>query len=254
MRQHPSKAMKAGDDSLNPPGVFATTHWSVVFKAGETQSPQHTEALRSVCENYWYPLYAYARRRGRSPEDAQDLTQEFFRRLLQNNFLDRADQSQGRFRTFLLSAFEHLLSNEQAHANRLKRGGGRALASLNEETAEGRYRIEPADQLTPERAYERHWALGLLDAARHRLREEYAAPEKQAIYQQLERYLSGSRDEGGYAQAAEKLGMSEAAVKVGVHRLRRRYGELLRAEIRQTVGSPAEVEEELRHLFSALRS
>ena len=242
------------DTSQNAPNDrawFTTTHWSVVLQAAENHSGQATEALTELCRVYWYPLYAFVRRKGHSPHDAQDLTQEFFARLIEKNSVRAADRNKGRFRTFLLGALDHFLANEWRDARRIKRGGGKLLLSLDD-TAEERYRLEPADTATPERLYERRWALTLLEQSLARLGEECAAEGKRALFDAVKGLLAGERLPGGYSDLAKERQMSEGALMTAVHRLRRRYGELLRAEIAQTVSSPGEVEAELRHLFTAL--
>jgi len=209
-------------------------------------------ALARLCGTYWYPLYAYARRRGYSVEDAQDLTQEFFARILQRHWLADADPSKGRFRTFLLTAMERFLANEWDKARALKRGGGQANVPLQLDTAETRYGIEPADMHTPEQAFEYRWALTLLDEVVRQLRAEYQRRGPAELFNALKPCLVGERSAQPYAQLASTLGMEAGAIKVAVHRLRQRYRELLRAEIANTVAAPGEVEAEMRHLFQVL--
>ena len=236
----------------NPPGRndrFATTHWSVVVSAGDSRSPQAERSLAVLCENYWFPLYAFIRRAGHSAEDAQDLTQGFFVRLLDKRFLAAADRQKGRFRTFLLTAVKHFLANEHDRATAKKRGGGRTVVPL--EDLEARYAREPADTLTPERIFERQWALTLLEQVLVRLQREMAAQGKAALFDALKDSLAGGPADG-YAATADRLGMTEGAVKTAAHRLRRRYRELLREEIAKTVAGPDEVEEEIRYLFDCL--
>jgi RNA polymerase sigma factor (sigma-70 family) len=248
--------MRPPDDSAppTPSGApcFLTTHWSVVLAAGQTQDAQAREALSTLCQTYWYPLYAYVRRQGQSPDDAQDLTQEFFARLLARNYLGEVRREKGRFRSFLLAALRHFLANEWDRRRRQKRGGGQPPVSLNLEGAETRYRLEPADPLTPERIFERRWALTLLEKVLQRLAQDYAAAGKQALFAQLESCLTGERGGLSYAELATRLKMNEGAIKVAVHRLRHRYRALLRSEIAQTVATPGEVEEEIRHLRQVL--
>jgi len=232
-------------------GWFATTHWSVVLAAGQNDSPGAQAALEKLCRTYWPPLYAYVRRRQFSPEDAQDLTQEFFVRLLDKHFLAAADRRKGRFRTFLLTAVKRFLANEYDRARAQKRGGGRKTVSLEGLGPEARYRREPADTLTPERVFERQWALTLLEQVLARLQAEMAAEGKAALFDAMKGHLTGSQAVS-YATTAASLGMTEGAVKVAAHRLRQRYRELLREEIAQTVASPDEIEEEVRYLFTCL--
>ena len=231
--------------------VFVTTHWSVVLRAGR-DTTRAGAALEYLCQTYWYPLYAYVRRRGYPPEDAQDLTQEFFARLLERNWIGRADQQRGRFRSFLLSAMNHFLADEWDKAHAQKRGGGLAPVPLQLDTAETRYGHEPPDKITPERIYERRWALTLLDKVLHTLRAEYDQEGREAFFAALHPCLVGEGDDQPYANLAVKLGMTEGAVKTAVYRLRQRYRQLLRDEIAQTVAEPDEVDEELRHLVSVL--
>ena len=246
----PASAPSSGPGA--PQGPFVTTHWSVVLSAGRSDSTRAQAALASLCETYWYPLYAYVRRRGYGPEDAQDLTQEFFARLLRQHWLAQADRTRGRFRTFLLAALSHFLANEWDKARAQKRGGAVQIVPLQLDTAETRYGLEPADLLTPEQCYERRWALALLDRVLNRLRDENAAAEKAEAFDALKPCLLGDRQNQPYAFLANKLGTTEGAVKAAVHRLRQRYRQLLRDEIAHTVATPAEVEEEMRYLISVL--
>jgi RNA polymerase sigma factor (sigma-70 family) len=235
-----------------PVGCFVTTHWSVVLTAGRRDSTQAKGALEKLCRAYWYPLYAYVRRRGYSVEDAQDLTQAFFARVLERNWLARADQTKGRFRTFLLTAMERFLANEWDKVRAQKRGGGVRNIPIQLDTAETRYGVEPVDLSTPEQAFEYRWALTLLDEVVSQLEAEFGARDQAALFATLKPCLVGERASQPYAELAAKLGMEEGAVKVAVHRLRQRYRELLRAEIANTVASAAEVDEEMRHLFNVL--
>jgi RNA polymerase sigma factor (sigma-70 family) len=223
-----------------------------VLTAGRNDTTRAHEALSHLCETYWYPLYAYVRRRGHSPEDAQDLTQEFFARLLEHNWLAQADQARGRFRTFLLTAMARFLANEWDKVRALKRGGGLPTLPLQLDTAETRYGVEPADTRTPEQAFERRWAITLLGQVLRRLETEQQAEGKSAQFAALKPCLVGNRASLPYDQIAQTAGLSEGAVKVAVHRLRQRYRELLRAEIANTVTSAAEVDIEMRHLFNVL--
>ena len=233
---------------------FPTTHWSVVLSAKQIESALSAEALERLCTGYWYPLYAYVRRKGYSPHDAQDLTQEFFAGLLKGNFLASVEQRKGRFRTFLLVALENFLAKQWARANRQKRGGGVRLLSLEETDAEGRYLREPVDLTSAQTLYERRWAMTLLDRALDHLKQECVAGGHAALFECAKNLLSGDREECSYAELASKLDMTEGAFKVAVHRLRNRYGRLLRKEIADTVASPDEVEDEIRVLFSVLKS
>ena len=234
-------------------GRFPTTRWSVVVCAGGSRSPEAGRALSSLCENYWFPLYAFVRRAGYSAHDAQDLTQEFFARLLSRDSLASADQQRGRFRSFLLGAMKHFLANDRRHQTAQKRGGHRLVIPLDFRSGEDRYqRIVPIDRLTPERLYEKRWALALLDLVLNRLREESRAGGKLQQFDILKQCLAGGDAKTAYAEIGEQLGMSEGAVKVAVHRLRRRYRKLLREEIAQTVDGPESLEDELRDLLAAL--
>ncbi len=232
--------------------MFVTTRWSVVLTAGRSDTLHAQAALEKLCQTYWYPLYAYVRRRGHSPEDAQDLTQAFFARLLERNWVGRADQQKGRFRSFLLSAMNHFLSDEWDKARAQKRGGGLPSVPLQFDTAETRYGHEPADSVTPEQNFERRWALTLLDEVLRRLRAEYEQERRGELFAVLHPCLVGDRTAQPYAELAVKLGVSEGTVKAAVHRLRQRYRQLLRDEIAQTVAEPGEVDEELHHLFAVL--
>jgi len=247
----PSDPEPAGSPGL--PRFFVTTHWSVGLAAGRDSSPAATDALGQLCRAYRYPLYAYVRRKGYGVDDAQDLTQEFFARLLARNYLTVADRHRGKFRSFLLGSLEHFLAREWTKAHAQKRGGGKTPLSLDETDAENRYLLEPAHELTAEKIFDRRWATTLLDQAMSRLRAECMASYKGELFGKVESFLSGEKGEACYADVATALKMSEGAIKVAVHRLRQRYSELVRAEIAQTVASPEEADEELRYLFTVLR-
>ena len=251
MRATPSETTSSENDVSRQP-AFVTTHWSVVLMAANSDTTRAQSALEKLCRTYWYPLYAYVRRRGQSAADAQDLTQEFFARLLERNWLDRADQQRGRFRSFLLSAMNHFLSDEWDKARAQKRGGGITPLPLQFDAAETRYVHEPADNITPEHSYERRWALTLLDEVLRRLRSEYEQDGKAELFAALHPCLVGDRSSQPYADLAVRLGINEGTVKSAVHRLRQRYRQLLHDEIAQTVAEPGEVTEELHHLFAVL--
>ncbi len=239
--------------NLSKDSGFATTHWSVVIAAGGGNSPQAAEALDRLCRTYWYPLYAFVRRQGHGAPDAEDLTQEFFARFLAKEYFGRADPALGRFRSFLLACLKNFLAEQQRQARRLKRGGGQCTISWDSQTAEERYRLEPADPLTPEQVYDRRWALTLLDTVLSRLAVEQSDAGKEQIFAQLKDHLWGEARQTSYAEMAERMGMTEGAVKVTVHRLRRRLRDLLRQEVAQTVATAGDVDEELRHLIGAIR-
>jgi RNA polymerase sigma-70 factor (ECF subfamily) len=234
------------------PRAFATTQWSMVAQAARRSSPEADGALAALCDSYWYPLYAYVRRRGHGPEDAQDLTQEFFARLLEKDALSKADRQRGKFRTFLLGSLDHFLANEWRKAGAQKRGGGRALLSLDFEQGENRYRMEPVDRWTPERVFERRWALTMMERALDRLRSEYHDGGKDELYEALKSQLGGESPPTPYGEVARQLGLSEGAVKTAAHRLRRRCREVLIAEAAQTVARAEDADAELRELLQAL--
>jgi len=231
---------------------FTTTHWSVVLQAGDQDSPQSTEALETLCRAYWYPLYAYVRRNGQSPHNAQDLTQEFFARVLERKYFQLADRKRGRFRSFLLTSLKHFLIDEWNKANREKRGGGRQIISLDAEATETRFRAEPADNRTPDKAFERQWAMAVLNRVLDQLQAEFAATGRGPLFEELKSSLTGEENENSYAEIGRRLGMTEGNLKVTVHRLRRRYREVLRKEISMTVTDPELVDVEIRELFAAL--
>ena len=228
-----------------------TTHWSVVLTAGRTDTPRAAAALETLCQTYWQPLYAYVRRRGYSPEDAQDLTQEFLARLLEHNRVAGVSPDKGRFRSFLLASMNHFLADEWDKARAQKRGGGKVI-SLDLQTAETRLGEQPVENLTPEKLFERRWALTLLEQVYASVQSEYLAQGKGAVFEALRGTLAGTAATAPYAELARQLGLSEGAIKVAAHRLRHRYRELLRETIADTVSSPEEVEDELRFLLLAV--
>lgn len=228
-----------------------TTRWTVVLAAGQRDLPQAGQALEELCATYWFPLYAYARRQGQSKEDAEDLVQDFFTRFLGKNYLAGLHSEHGKFRAFLLACFKHFLSNEWDRAGRQKRGGHATVLSLDWQQADTRYRIDPADHLSPDRLYDRAWAIVLLERVLARLREEHVSAGKLRLFDHLKPFITLGKSALPYRQAAETLGTNEAAARVAVHRLRRRYRELLHEEIAQTLSHPDQVEEEMRALLGA---
>jgi RNA polymerase sigma factor (sigma-70 family) len=235
-----------------PTEPFETTHWSLVLAARDRASPRAREALAALCQAYWYPLYAFIRRRGHLADVAEDLTQEFFARFLEPEFLATVERDQGRFRAFLLASCKHFLANQRDHARARKRGGGRRLISIDATEAEGRYRLEPAHHLTPEALFERRWALTLLDQVFEQLRDEFDRAGKRDQFEALKSTLTGDGRSVPYARIAERLDATEGAVQVAAHRLRRRYREALRARIAATIKDPAGIDDEIRDLFAAL--
>src|SRR5439155_16945951 len=238
------------DPVLVPDPQFTTTHWSVVLLAGQADSPQAGEALEKLCRTYWYPLYVYVRRQGKSPEDAQDLTQDFFSRLLEKNYFAKADPERGRFRTFLLRSMKNFLVNEWKRAGRLKRGGDLTFLSFDANVAEDRYAAEPANESNPDAVYEQRWAVTLIEHVLATLRRDYSAADKARLFEELKGFIWGDKSTASYAQIAGHLNLTEGTVKVAVHRLRQRFRELLRAEVAHTVGRPEDIDGELRHLIS----
>jgi DNA-directed RNA polymerase specialized sigma24 family protein len=233
--------------------LFATTHWSVVLTAADADSPRAKSALEHLCRTYWYPLYSYVRRRGYGHEDAQDLTQGFLLQLLERHSFARADAGKGRFRSFLLAGLNYFLSDQRDRAGAQKRGAGQpTLALIVGQGADERYRLEPVDEQSPDRLFERRWALTLLDQVLIRLEQEFRGAGKGELFQRLRVFLVAGTGEESYAEAGAELGMSGEAVKKAVHRLRHRYYELFREEIAHTVASPAEVEEEMRYLCGVM--
>jgi RNA polymerase sigma-70 factor (ECF subfamily) len=233
---------------------FATTHWSVVLAASQSTDAQASEALEQLCRTYWYPLYAYVRRRGYNPEDAEDLTQEFFARFLAGNILARVDRERGKFRSYLLGALNHFLADAWDHTHRVKRGGGQAVQPFDVRSGESLYMLEPVEELTPDRLFDRRWALTVLDQVIRRLRQEYEQSDKGRLFEKLSAFLPGDAEADSYGELARELGMTEGTVRVAVHRLRRRYGELFSAEVAHTVSSPAEIHDEMRYLLGAVSS
>ena len=235
-----------------PRDHFNTTHWTVVLTAGDGDSPQAAIALSELCNTYWYPLYAFVRRKGHGPHDAQDLTQAFFARVLEKNYVAQADRERGRFRTFLLTALTHFLADEWDKSRRLKRGGDREMISFDGASAEERYRLEPVDLVDAAMLYERRWVTTLFDRVLTRLEQEFCESGKRRLFDGLKGSLLADDSALSYAELGVQLGLKVDAVKQAVHRMRRRYRELFREEIAQTVSGPAEVEDELRHLFAVL--
>lgn len=234
-------------------GQFHTTHWSAVLHAGAVDSPAARIALEELCQTYWYPLYAFARRLGRSPAEAEDLTQAFFARFLERNFVAQAEPDRGRFRTFLLTLFRRFLANEWQRDHREKRGGFRTLLPLDTAWAESRYGTEPGHTESPDALYERQWAMILLDQVMRRLQLEYVQSGRARLFERLEACLYRDASALPYAGIAAELGLTEAAIKMAMQRLRHRYRAVLREEIAKTVTSPEEVETELRSLMGTFR-
>jgi RNA polymerase sigma factor (sigma-70 family) len=239
-------------DPEDGPRRFVTTHWSQVLAAGRDSSPQSRAALETLCKTYWGPLYSYVRRTGHSEADARDLVQGFFVDFLAEEALGQADRERGKFRSFLLLRLKTFLSNQQARANAQKRGGGIVHLSIDEVTEEEKYRLEPADTLTPEMIFERRWAQRVIETAQESLAAEYRKAGKEAQFAVMREYLDGDSSKTPYAEAAGPLNMSEDAFKKAVQRMRQRCLALIRLTIEQTVGTPGEVKDEMRHLIQIL--
>lgn len=231
---------------------FVSTRWSIVLAAGQVSTPGSQQALAALCRDYWYPLYAYVRRRVNDAHEAQDLVQEFFARLLEKNVIAVADPERGRFRSFLLASLRNFLSHEWAKAGAAKRGGRLDSLPLDLDCGEARYLRELADNLTPEQLFERRWAETLLDRVTTQLRDEFVRAGRKNHFERLKAFLTGRNPHTSYAEAAASLGITEGAAMVAAHRMRRRFRELLMAEIAQTLASPQDVDDEINGLFAAL--
>lgn len=233
-------------------GRFLTTRWSLVLAAGEQPNPRSADALARLCEMYWYPVYAFIRRQGCRPDESADLTQAFFARVLEKQYFRDADRTRGRFRAFLCASIRHFLSNERDRSRTLKRGGAQPPISLDVHTAEGAYQLEPRDDLTPEKLFDRRWALVLLERVLSRLRDDQVAAGKGALFDALKGFLTGDSAPRTYADVANQLGTTEGAIKVAVHRLRRLFRDTLVDEIAETVSGPEEIDAEITHLLKAV--
>jgi len=248
--------VKLGDSSHATTGerdAFNTTRWSVVLTAGQRLAPKADVALAELCRVYWYPLYAYVRRRGHTREDAEDLTQAFFARFLEKNYLEGLSAERGRFRAFLLASLKHFLANEWDKARRQKRGGAVLHLPLDWQTADSRFQIAALDEPSPDAAFDREWALALLNKVIERLREECVAAGNGAQFEALKVFLTAGKGAMPYAEAARQINVDERAARVAVHRLRKRYRLLLRDEIAQTLNDPTQVDAEMQALFGAFR-
>jgi RNA polymerase sigma factor (sigma-70 family) len=237
--------------STAPGDIFATTQWTVVLAAGERSTPQSDLALEELCRAYWFPLYAYVRRHGHTKEDAEDLTQAFFADFLKKNYLEKLSAERGRFRAFLLASLKHFLANEWDKSQRQKRGGGLTHVSLDWQTADAQFQIAATNEPSPDKAFDREWAVALLTRVIERLQKECEVDGRSKQFKQLKIFLTAGKGALSHANAARALGMDETAVRVTVHRLRKRYRQLLRDEIVQTLSDPAQVDGEIRALFGA---
>lgn len=246
-----TSAAKQRDTSSEPQGEqsFRTTHWSQVLAAGDQDSTRGQEALARLCHTYWLPVYAFVRRHGQAPEQAKDLTQDFFATFLEKNSVARAVRERGRFRCFLMAAVENFLRNAHNRSKAQKRGRGRPMVSLDEHDAEACYLAEPADELDPARHFELRWALTVLERVMQRLRQEYLQQGRADLLDALLTHLWGDAESIPYSELAARFGLSEGNIKITAHRLRQRYRALLREEIAQTVAQPAEIDDEIRYLM-----
>ena len=240
------------DDQVRRQRWFTTTRWSLILEAADTHSPHAREALQDLCQRYWYPLYAYVRRRGYDPEEAKDLTQGFFAQLLSKSYIKAADPSRGKFRSFLLTSLKNFLANEWDRARAQKRGGGIAPLSLDFEQGENSFQVEAASYTSPDKVYEQRWALTLIEQTLARLAEEMEETDRSSRFNALKPFLTGETSGVRYRDVARGLGMTEGAVKVAIHRLRQRFGALLREQVGQTVGEAAQIDEEIHYLLSAV--
>lgn len=237
---------------LRRDAAFVTTRWSLVLRVGNPHPEQSATALEALCRAYWYPIYACIRRQGKTPHQAQDLTQEFFLCLIESNSIGTADPDKGRFRSFLIASLRHFLANEWKHSQRQKRGGGQPHFSLVDGLAEGLYQKEPGDGASPEKEFERRWAETLLQRVLDQLQAEWDAGDRNRHFDDLKPFLIGGENLGSMAEAAGRLGVTEASLKWAVHTLRKRCREILRKEVAQTVSSPEEIDDEIHHLFVVL--
>jgi RNA polymerase sigma-70 factor (ECF subfamily) len=244
--KHKNRSMPSGKER------FATTHWSVVQAAGLSNSSRYKSSLETLCKTYWYPLYAYLRRHGHNADQAGDHTQAFFAQLMEKKSIRLADPKRGKFRSFLLMSLKNFIADEYDRNQAQKRGGGKNIFSLDFESAEGKYSLEPKDEMSPEKLFERSWAITMLKNTLEKLCGEYKSNRKKKLFEHLKVYLTADKQTATYNDTAEKLQMTEGAVKVAVHRLRKRYREILKEEIAQTVSSENEVDEEINELFKAL--
>lgn len=242
------------DPQADPPSkaLFPTTRWSRIVAAGDADAPEAADALAELCAAYWYPIYAFIRRQGNDPDAALDLTQDYFARLLERRPFATADPTRGRFRAFLRADCRHFLAHRREHDGAQRRGGGRQILSIDARDAEGRYLLEPSHDRTPERLFDRAWALALLEGVLAALRREYEDSDRGATFEALKGVLTDGRLPTSQADLARQLNTTEAAIQVAVHRLRHRYRDAIRASIAATVADEAEVDDELRDLFSAL--
>jgi RNA polymerase sigma factor (sigma-70 family) len=238
--------------SVSGAGRFATTHWSVVLQAGQPGAPGYQRALETLCRGYWFPLYAYLRRHGYDSHQAEDCTQAFFCKVLEKQVLRSADSKRGRFRSFLLATLKNFLADERDRARAQKRGGGRKLLSIDFNEAENQYALEPADRLSPEKLFDKSWALTVLERTMACLKAELAGKNKKELFDHLKIYLTAEKGSIPYRDTAAKLNMTEAAVRTAVHRMRRHYRKSLRDEIAQTVATEDQIDEEIDDLFAAL--
>lgn len=249
--------MASSDSSASakqPDGGFATTHWSLVLRAGSANaSTQAREALAQLCQTYWYPLYAFVRRQGHSPHDAQDLTQEFFARLLERNAIGSVDRERGRFRAFLLASLKNFLRDEWDKLRAQKRGGGARLLSLDDADGENRFALEPVSHASPEREFDRNWARWVLERALDALEREQSEAGKSSQFERLRPFLTDATDNQDYSAVGTELAVPPNTVAVTVRRLRHRYRELVRAQIAETVAFPGDVDQEMGHLLAAMR-
>jgi DNA-directed RNA polymerase specialized sigma24 family protein len=244
---------KTGSSSFKD-ARFTTTHWSVVLSAKTPSSPDYQRALSTLCETYWFPIYAFLRRQGYNAHKAEEQTQGFFAHMIEMKDLCRADPGRGRFRSFLLSMLKHFMADLRDHAQAQKRGGGKKTLSLDFTDAESRYKLEPVNELSPDKLFEKSWALTLLCQTMTRLKNEAANTNKQKLFEQLKAHMAGHSHAVPYRELAGQLEMTEGSVKIAMHRLKKRYQELLREQIAATVSDPDEIDDEIRSLFVALTS
>lgn len=249
-RVNESRVSSPNNQADSAPAYFLTTHWSLVLRAAGQDSASAHEALCELCRNYWYPLYSYARRQGQSPPDAEDLTQGFFARLLEKNYVADANRNQGRFRSFLLTAFKHFLANDWDRKHAQKRGGFRTVVEIDQAMAEARFESDFHDPHQPDVQFDRQWVTTLLERVMSQLRGEYSETGRSRLFEVLKDALVKDDDARSYSEMAVELNVTEPAVKAAVQRMRARYREILRLEIGRTVSSPGEIDDELRHLFA----